>query len=221
MKNTILHGENHAASRDELTSTIESFKQKGCEVIHLDSPTTTELLNAGTAQGLFSSNQLVVVENFVSSSKEAPDILLGIKSPLLVWEKKTLLPSIIKKLSANFLMQEFKLPSVLFTLLDNIAPNSEKRLLTLFEEGKTQVDTEFLFIMLARQVRLLLWATLAPETLAVPSWQKGKLVSQAGKFVPEQLLSLHAKLLGLDRDNKTSKLPENLSSSLELLFASL
>ncbi|MBI4033181.1 MAG: hypothetical protein HY377_01575 [Candidatus Blackburnbacteria bacterium] len=75
--------------------------------------------------------------------------------------------------------------------------------------------------MLARQARLLIWAKLDPKTLKVAPWQRSRLLEQAKKWDRDKLLAFHSELLNLDRANKRSRLPEDLSSSLDLLIASI
>lgn len=88
-------------------------------------------------------------------------------------------------------------------------------------DAKDRDEAEFLLIMMARQVRLIIWAKEDLDTLKLPPWMKNNLSHQAEKWSLEQLLDFHSKLLELDRENKHSRLPENLEASLELLVAGL
>lgn len=225
MKYTILHGDNHVTSRQLLTTVITQHKDKGWEILHLENPDEKTLSDASRAQGLFSQEQLLVVENFLSGQKDGVETVLNLKDtmPILFWEKKTLPPGAVKKLQNVATIQEFKLPNAIFALMDNIYPGNEKKVLILFRQAlESKLDAEFIFVMLARQAKLLLSLKLDPESFSGPPWQKGKLLSQANKFTEGGLLNLHAKLLEIDRDSKTSKLTQgNLASSLELLFVSL
>ena len=223
MSATILHGENHTASRQKLNSLIDDYNEKDWEVIKLDAPNSKELLDALLSQSLFATQKVVVSENFLSTNKDGMATLqkVPVDAPLVLWERKTLTPTQVKNLQPRAVAQEFKLPSVLFALIDNIFPANAEKCLGLFINSRDSLETELVFAMIARQLRLLLWAKLEPESLSLPAWQKAKLQSQSDKFTPEQMFSLHTKLLEIDREHKMSQLPENLSSSLELLFASL
>lgn len=229
MKPTILHGENVVASRNKLNTLIQELFSKGYETIKLDKPTKEELLLTLRSDSLFSENRLVIAENFFSTGKDAIEILDSIRAlfvssshaSLACWEPKTLPPGTVKKLAPTFLLQEFKLPTSLFTLLDNLRPNNTANILKLYSQSSKKIEAELLFAMLIRQTRLLLWLKLDPETANLPSWQKGKLESQADKFTEKELIGLNEKLLEIDRAYKTSKLPADLTSSLNLLFTSM
>ena len=229
MKPTVLHGENTVGSRNKLSSLIDEFTNKGYEVARLDKPTNEELGLSIRSVGLFSEKRLLVVEKLFENHKDAFDLLESIEKTLksnfdlmvVFWENKSLPPTTVKKLNTIFTVQEFKLPSTLFILLDNLRPNNASSLLKNYHDSAKKIEADLLFAMLARQTRLLLWVKLDPETTNLPSWQKGKLQSQASKFTEEELTLLNKKLLEIDRAYKTSKLPEDLSSSLQLLFASI
>lgn len=223
MKPTILHGENIVASRQRLNSLIDKLKEKNYEIIRLDEPKRDELILQMRSQGLFNEKKCIIVENFFGASTSQVEAQIFVNSHFAVvfWEKRQLTPATVKKLQPHVTLQEFKVPSTLFPLLDNVFPGNTKKLLSIYESGKTALETELIFAMLTRSIRMLLWAKLDPNSLNIPPWQRGKLIAQAGKFSELELLGLHTKLLEIDRAAKTSKLPEDLSSSLELLFASL
>jgi hypothetical protein len=84
-----------------------------------------------------------------------------------------------------------------------------------------QDSQEFLFIMLGRHIRQLIWIKEDPQTFKGADWQKGKLSAQASKYTKDQLRNLHSKLLEIDRQSKKSQLPEGMAASLEVLVASL
>ena len=140
---------------------------------------------------------------------------------IIIWEKKLLSPSAAKKLSGKFTVLEFKLPTVLFALLDNIFPKNNRKVLELLNAARQGLEAEFLLIMLSQRVRQLLWVKLDPNSLTMVPWQRAKLAQQASKLTSQQLTWLHSKLLEIDRDQKSSQLPENLFSSLELLLTSI
>lgn len=222
MINVILHGDNQVASREKLNLLINDGKLAGKGLIYLDNPSKKELLDATSAQSLFGDENIIVIENFLTGNKDAVGILSQIQDvPLIIWEKKGLTPSVVKKLSGKFSVLEFKLPTVLFALLDSIYPKNAKKILEFLNVLKQETEPEFIFIMISGRVRQLLWAKLELDTLTVAPWQRNKLTQQARRFTNEQLLMLHSKLLETDRSQKLSQLPENLTASLELLLTSI
>lgn len=229
MKNYILHGENHADSRDFLLSVVEQAKAKGLDIVYVNGQTAlvSELLTAARSQSLITLGQLLVIENFITLNKKAGDTLLKILETkdentfVVFWEKKTIAPSLASSLGKSILVRHFKIPNSIFKFLDTLSPNNQEQALKLLQNTKKSTSAEFLLAMIARQLRLLIWTKMEPATLTAAAWQKKKLTEQAKKFDEKQLLDLHKKLLEIDRLEKRSELPENLYSSLELLVASI
>lgn len=223
----ILHGENRVESRKKLSEIIREAKNKGWEITRVDgtSLTKSELLTHARSQTLLSTDQLLIIENFFKNNKKAAEEILETPQDdaitLVFWEGKALTPATVKKLQSKFTVQEFKIPVAVFKFLDSLAPNNARASLRFLAAAKNRDEAEFLLIMMARQVRLLIWAKEDQDTLKVPPWMKNNLTRQSEKFTLAQLIELHGKLLELDRDNKHSRLPENLEASLELLVAGL
>lgn len=227
MKPYILHGENRVESRKKLSEIIREAKGKGWEVTRVDGTSLTrgELLTHARSQTLLSTGQLLVIENFFKNNKKAAEEVLEIPQDdaitLVFWEGKALTPAIVRKLQAKFTVQEFKIAVAVFKFLDSLSLGNARVSLKLLLEAKNRDEAEFLLIMMARQVRLLIWAKEDADTLKLAPWMKSNLSRQSEKFTLDELLSFHNKLLELDRDNKHSRLPENLDASLELLVAGL
>ncbi len=230
MKNVILHGENQVESRKKLSLLISQAKKDGLDVQRLDGKGLAkgDLLMAAREQSLLSSGRLVVVEGFFANNKKAVEIVGEAAKAdgvhFVFWEKSTLALSAVKRLLNTAQVEEFKIPKSIFKFLDSLAGGELRNVrasLELLHGSLKNSDAEFVFMMLARQVRLLIWVKLDPDTLNIPDWQKRKLVSQARNFTRDRLFSLHEKLLVLDRMNKHSQLPEGLSASLELLVAEI
>lgn len=226
MKPIILHGDNQVESRKKLSFLISQAKKKGLEIQRLDGKglVKSDLLMAARSQSLLSDDRLVVVEDFFAGNKKAVQVLEEVAkadgAEFIFWEKSALSPATVKKIQEIARAEEFKIPKSIFRFLDSLSPGNTKAMLSLLH-GIKESEAEFVLFMLGRQIRFLIWAKEEPETLALPDWQKTRLIKQAEKFSPDELLSLHRRLLELDRANKHSQLAENLSASLELLLAGL
>lgn len=222
----ILHGDNQVESRKRLSQLISQARKKGLEVGRLDGKVVgkSDLLMAARGQSLLSDERFVVVEGFFTGNKKAAEVLEEVAkvggTQFIFWEKTALGPATVKKLLKIAAIEQFKIPKSIFKFLDSLAPGNTKAMLGLLH-GVKESEEEFVLFMLGRQIRLLIWAKLDPNTLDVPDWQKKRLVSQAKNFTYDQLRKLHTRLLEIDRMNKHSQLPENLSASLELLVAGL
>lgn len=227
MKNVVLHGDNQVESRKRLSLLISQARKKGIEIVKVDGETAVkgDFMLLSRSQSLLAEEMLVVSENFFSGNKKSleitGEIVKNAGTVFVFWEEKTLSPAILKKLPKDFEIEGFKIPSSVFKFLDSILPKNTREMLNFYHQALKQSTPEFLLIMAARQLRLLIWAKTEPETLKVQDWQKSRLRRQAEKFSIERLIELHGKLLELDRMNKRSQLPEDLSASLDLLVVGL
>lgn len=227
MQSYVLHGDNLKDSRSRLGILIQDAKKKDWEVVYIDWKKTDKvgLETAVQAQTLIAVGYLIVVENFFNNNKKALDTIEGLLiykgAQLIFWEGRILTPATVKSLQENFKVEEFKTPVVVFNFLKSITPGNNKLALRLFHQALEKDEVEFLFIMLARHVRQLIWMKEDPQTLLLPPWLKSSLESQAGKFSENGLRALHHTLLDVDRKNKKSQLAENLEATLDLLVASI
>ncbi|MFH1863787.1 MAG: hypothetical protein ABIJ85_02685, partial [bacterium] len=123
---------------------------------------------------------------------------------------------ILKELPKADKTEEFKLPKILFTMLESIYPGNVKRVLTLFHQTIENNPPEFVFALIARLFRDLYWVKTDPNSIPYPSWRVGKLKSQSVKFKEETIKEIINRLAKLDIEVKTSK--ANMISSLDLLI---
>lgn len=227
MKSYILHGDNQVRSREFLTNLVQRARKTGSEILHLAGRTVTksELLTTAVSKPLFGPLQFVIVEDFLSSNPNDVRFLNKLTKSrdayFVFSENKPLSGRVLKQIGPGFEVRVFKLPATVFRFLESFAAGSAKTCVKLLRQATISDTADFLFLMLARHVRLLIWAKSQPETLRVTSWQKKRLVACASKFSVQQLFHLHQKLLTIDRANKHSGLPENLTASLELVITSL
>lgn len=227
MKSYILHGDGQVQAREFLTSLVQQARKTGSEILRLDgrAVTKSELLTTAVSKPLFGPLQFVIVEDFLSSNPNDIRFLNKLTKSrdvnFVFVENKPLAARLLKQIGPGFEVVVFKLPATVFRFLESFVPGSAKTCVKLFSQAATSATADFLFLMFARHVRLLIWAKSQPETLRAASWQKKRLVAQASKFSAQQLFDLHQKLLTIDRAGKHSQLPENLSASLELIVTSL
>ncbi|MDO8503111.1 MAG: hypothetical protein Q7S60_00290 [bacterium] len=226
MKSKILHGENQVQSRKALSEIVRQAKKDGWEISRLSGEglDKSKLLTAVRSQALFGGGHLVVVENFFANNKNAKKIIQEIpleNGTLVFWEGKALSKTATYGVEKNFEILEFKIPVSVFKFLDSLMPSNTRVALKFLQQAVKDDSADFILLMIARQVRLLIWAKLDPETLKLAPWQKSRIIEQAKEWDKDKLLSFHTQLLDLDRANKRSRLPEDLSASLDLLVAGL
>lgn len=225
MKSTILHGDNQVLSRKKFIVLTTLAKKENLELVRLDwnKAEDKDLHSLSLSQSLLANGVCVAVENFFTGNTKWAEIIAGLdltKTTFIFWENKALTPAIQKKLEFKFLVQEFPIPKTVFNFLDSLFTNNKNNIINLFEKARIGNPDEMLLVMMARQIRLLYWASIEPDTLTLPDWMKNKLILQGEIINKGRLVCLHSNLLELDRKAKKSQLPENLGSSLEILLAS-
>lgn len=203
MKVTVLYGDNITASRDRLIKIIAEVKKRGWEVLR--EPTVTD--------SLFSANRLFVIED--ASKLTAKDLTSDMN--LLIWQKGSVPAKLKKILPKNSKYEEFKLPQKLWLFLESLYPGNAKQALELLNEITATEAVEFVFAMIARQMRDLYWVLVSPGSMLIPTWRRGKLKDQATKYELASLNELISKLAQLDMEAKTGQV--NLAPSLDLLLA--
>lgn len=182
----LIHGDNTVASRAELNRFIDSSKAAGLEdFVRLQGKkiTLNKLLEACETGSFFGTNRLVIIENLHAQSskktlKECTDYLASVNpkgsNAIVIWANKTLTPGQIKSLP-NFSTQIFKVSPVVFKLCDNLGLPPQSTL-PLLKQAVQADSAEFVFAMLARQVRLLLQST--DPSFKMAPWQMGKIKQQ-------------------------------------------
>lgn len=213
---TILHGENQAASRQEL----ERIKaEAGGEIIVLDGKvmTETDFVQATQAESLFKTPRIIIVENYFLASKNTKLSLKGISCDLIFWEEKKISEKIIKEIekTADFRERQFKEETAVFRLMDSLFLGNGQKCVPVFRQCLKTGEPQYLFLMLVRQFRLML------NPIGLPPWQKEKVSRQAKSFGQGRLACLYRELLEIDFQNKSGRSPLDLSAALELFLISL
>jgi len=231
----LLHGDNQAQSRNELTSIVNEAKKEKKELIRFAGKDLTleSLTQALESQSLFGQDRLIVIEEFFSQpkSKRKDEIInyLDKDHPrgedfntsgvsVVFWEKKTLTPAALRKLSFIEKTKVFKIPRLVFKLVESLNPGKQKQSLSLLYQFLKNDSAELAFYMIVRQIRLLIQAKDDALPKMAP-WMLGKLKSQAAKFKStSQLINLHQQLLAIDRAIKTGITPMDLAWHLDIFI---
>lgn len=223
---TILHGDDEMQVHKELARLISQAKQRGEQVVHLAAKEITipDLESTIGTQELFAAEKLVVIDRLHSLPKskrkdELIDWIAAQKSDvthIVFVENKILTPTMLKNF-ATAQVQLYKLPSLVFTFIDALGTQPSHRLITMFHQIIATQDTEFVFTMIVRQVRILI-AFVADGVYEGPPFGRSKIQKQSQAFSLEQLLALHSKLLHIDQRQKTSRASLTLAQEIDLLL---
>ncbi len=224
----ILHGENTIKSRDRLTQLVTDLKVKNQEIIRLeakklDLPQLEEML---LKNNLFGNQEVLIIEELHSlpKSKKKDELINKIannnQKDIILWEKRDLTITMLKKFS-QAKVEQFKLTNALFSWLDLFHHQTPiKQNLQALKKAIQNNGDYMCFIMLARQISLLIYAKDGGQVKGAP-FMISKLKKQAQAFSLEKLLKLHKQLFELDQQMKSSKNFLTLEQALDVLTISL
>ncbi len=225
---TLLHGDNQLASRARFNSLKEEFKKQGYEIVNLDGKKVgmEEIALRAQTFSLLGWGTAVFVENFWSQKqnwayKSFPFESGGVDYNIVFWEQRGLIKGNLVKVPGEWEVELFSFPRVAFKFLESVVPGRPKIIIDLLHQVLEKDSPEMLISLLSWHVRQLIWAREEPDKLVGPSWKTQKLLSQARNFTSEQLYNLHKSLAALDREIKTGNALLPLSSSLDLVMASI
>lgn len=219
MKIFVLHGDDTAKSYERLKKFTDSAKERSWEISYLDGsdrPFEENLSNTS----LFGSERFFILRDFRKLGKKEITWLdkkhADLSGNLIIYNEGVLNQTFVKSLPKDTKFEEFKLPVLIWNFLDTIVPGNPVRLIKQFHKIIEKEPVEFIFTLIARQIRDLYWVKVDPKSFNLPSWRLSKLKVQSSKFTEEQLISLINKMSEIDIEAKTGK--ADLVSSLDLVI---
>jgi len=225
---TILHGDYTEASRAELTRQIHAAKD--CDVRTLSgNVTANDLTQALESSSLFGGDTLVVLENIFTrlgkKQRQAEEFAAIVRNApaetkVLIWESKELSAAAVKRLGKAG-VRLFKMPAVIFKLLDSLAPDSAALTLGYLTTLIRTEPPEIIYAMVLRRIRLLMQIVDRADVDRLAPWQLARLTRQADLFTMDQLLRLHDSLYTMDIAIKTGATPFSLTQHLEQFLISV
>lgn len=221
---TIIHGDDFVSSRNELVKLMSTARSESEVIAFTPQQLTYESLSiALMSPALFAAHKTVVIENLfdLKSDKLRKDLLSLIVQAtqyvnIILWDSKTLTKTQLGLFKTKIQAQLFTLPKLLFKFLDSLLTASKENTLLLLSDLLKSQSSEFILLMIVRQIRLLILAK--NDTLNLPPWMLAKLKFQAAKVTEKNLLDIYKELLLLDKRMKTSKNLLPLTAELDLLI---
>lgn len=207
MKIILLHGENSAASYNRLHKFISEAHKRSWEVVRIFDK-TKNISEQLVSNSLFGDTRLIVIEDLKLLSKN--DLVWlkkrgkDLPDTLILYQAGIVGKTVIKSLPPVDKVEEFKVPLLLWKLLDTFYPGNQKQFLRLLHEVAKKEQIEFIFALLAKQVRDLYWLKKDSKSIPYPSWKISKLKPIALKFNENQLENIISELSIIDVKSKTS-----------------
>lgn len=226
---TLLHGDNIDASRAELVRMTGVAKGKEIRQLSGRDVEPVVLTQALESSSLFGGDTLVVIENlFGKLGRQVKRIealcailvMSGEATDVILWEDKELGVTVVKNLGKAS-VRTFKVPPIIFQLLDGMRPHAAATLIPLFRQIYATQAAEVIYTLVVRRVRQLIQASdsVAPDGLA--PWQAARLTAQARLFSMNKLIRMHTNLLDMDIAIKTGVSPFTLAQHIEQFLISL
>lgn len=220
MKLVLIHGDAAVISRERFHKIVKGVKKKGWETIRLNVDDSFSLKERLTSNSLFNQNILYIFEKAnkipASELKWLNENINEVEGSLLFYSDKKLPQTFLKNLPKKIQIENFDLPKIIFSFLDNLYQGNSKKALSLFEEVIKTESMEFIVALMARQFRDLYWVLEDQRTMTYPSWRLNKLSNQARKYTKLVLGDIIHSLAEIDYQSKTSDIDTRLL--LELLI---
>lgn len=211
---TIIHGEDILAEQKYKIDLIS--KNIGKEILELNNPTETEVLQATESKSLFNDEKIIIL-NQINKIEKVAEKIKDSNAIIYIFVEKKLSPKQLSYFSKSQVIL-FKAKALIFDFLDSLRPKNQKQMLTLFKNLTINEEAELIFYMLVRQIRNLILVKDGTWTSEISPWQKSKLEGQARYFPIDKLLELYKNLEKIDYENKSGLLALDLSKSLELFL---
>jgi DNA polymerase III delta subunit len=231
---TILHGDDEVKVHGALVREIETAKERHVQIVRLSGKglSISDLENALGTQELFASEKLVIIDGLFSlpKSKNKDELIAWIGNQesknknqggtqAILVEGKVLTASQLKSFPTAK-VSVFKLPMMLFQFVESIGLSKPEQAITQFHAVIETQDAEFVFVMIVRQVRMLI-GFVADHAYDGPPFGRQKIERQARAFTLEKLLRLHAQLSDIDFRQKTSRNALTLVQEIDLWLANI
>ncbi len=227
---TLLHGDNVEASRNEFNRLKTIARGQEIRELKGENLEETLLVQALESNSILAPDKLIVIENLLSKMAKKVKLLEKLlqrfqesagEAEIMLWEDRMIEPTVLKKFKSQVNIRLFKLPVIIFQILDGLKPNCARTLLPCLSQYTQANPPEIIFTMLVRRIRelMMLKDGIRPERLQ--DWQAARLTNQAKSFTLEKLLCLEQNLLEIEFNLKTGNTPFTLEQSLEQFIINL
>lgn len=221
MKVIIVHGDHVEKSYERLTKFIQVAKKRGWNVERLSGKDTENLPEVMSANSLFNEERLFIVEDVSKTPKKQLEWIQkqakDLPGTLVVFEEGHLTKTTLNKLPKPDKTELYKLPKLIYKLLESFYPGNAKESLRLVASLKDRHAPEYILAIVSGHLRDVYIAKLDAKKLNYPSWRTTKLKGQARKFTQDALDKVVSSLSEIDFMSKTT--PQSIYDSLDLLIA--
>jgi DNA polymerase III delta subunit len=217
---TLLHGNYSEASRKEFIRLKNEAKTKDIRLLDGRTLDPASLTQAVESHSLFGGDTIIFIENLFGKLGRKLKLIESLariinesRTDIVLWEDKEVGVTVLKNLP-HAKVTLFKIPSVIFQLLDGIAPGATIRVLP-------PEAPEIIFSMIVRRIRQLIQLRdgVIPEGLQ--GWQASRLTRQAKLFTMDRLLTMYKTLLDMEYSIKNGSSPFTINQCVEQFLIDL
>src|SRR3989344_2829039 len=176
---TVICGEDSVSSYDYSSSLKKKFIKKNIEVIHISSNDLENIPEwMGETQSLFSPEKVFFTRNLnkrlsrklsLKINKIVDGLIKNKSIEIFDWEEGKTVRDL--KFPVGIVVKEFKPNENIFKLVDSIYPGNLNFFIKGLEVLSAGSDENFLFIMIARQIRNLILVKSGSFPPRMMSWQ--------------------------------------------------
>jgi DNA polymerase III delta subunit len=221
MKIIVLHGDDNLKSSLRLKTFIDVATKRGWES-HRVSDNSVNLPEILSGQSLFINQKLVIIDEpkliNINITKWIAVNNDKYSTTLVIYSDKKLPLTLIKSLPKNTKVEESKLPTKLWLMLDAFYPGNKKYFLSLMHEVCKSEPIEFVFSLLCKQMRDMYWLIVDENSFPQKGWRVTKLKSIAKRFEKQKLEMFINEFAEIDVKCKTSD--TNLIDLLDFMVIS-
>lgn len=222
-------GEDTITARLTYTKEIEKYRSTLAEIVTISASSILEVKKGMVDNlNLFSTQTVFCVENlekfgFKKSTKAKADAVYDAIVSIAQNKRVILLDFEEGKQARQLKLKELatvyesKPATSIFNLVEECIPGNKNEFVQSLRIVCQTQDEQFVFIMLYRQIRLLVLALTDGLSGKLPSWQKYKIVGQAKKWDKERLVNFYSGLIKIEIGSKTSSNPYGIRKSIEIL----
>jgi hypothetical protein len=224
---TLLHGNYSESSRKEYIRLKNEMKSKEIRVLDGRNLDTAGLTQAIESNSIFDGDTVVCIENLFGKLgrklkliESLTAIINNSSADIVLWEDKEVGVTVLKNLP-KAKVSLFKIPSVIFQLLDSMAPNAAIHVLPFYLTVHETEAPELIFSMIVRRIRHLIQLRdgIVPDTLQ--GWQASRLTRQANLFTMDRLVVMYKQLLDMEFSVKNGSSAFTISQLIEQFLVDL
>ena len=220
MKIIILHGDNIDAIDKRLMVFIKEANKRNWEIRRID--INKNIAEQFATQSLFKKEVLFLLDSPQKLTNKSLDwlnkSLANIAGTLITYSYTTLNKTLIKIFPKPDKIEEFKMPFLLWSFLASFYPGNRANCLKILHKAADTISYEFIFAMLAKQLRDLYIFKVDPKNTGFGDWKKSKLSHQSLKFSEELIREIINEMAEIDIKVKSSQ--GNIGNLLDFLIIS-